>query len=145
MKVFGYLSVALLVAHFQANDDTVQKDLKALEGAWTISAMEVNGIEVPEKKLEGTTLTIKGDQYLIKIKDRSFPTTIKLDPSKSPKEIDMIPTEGDKKDQVHKGIYSIDKESFKICRGLNPDQARPNQFATWPNTNYFVITWKRVK
>ena len=24
-----------------------------------------------------------------------------------------------------------------------PDQDRPNQFATWPGTNVFVVTWKK--
>jgi uncharacterized protein (TIGR03067 family) len=119
--------------------------LAALQGAWTIAALEVNGVDVPAKKLEGTTLTIKGDQYVVTMKDRTFANAIKLDPSKDPKEIDMTPTDGDKKDLVHKGIYRIEKDTFKICRGLNPELARPNQFATWPNTDYFVITWKRVK
>ncbi|MCI0377200.1 MAG: TIGR03067 domain-containing protein [Gemmataceae bacterium] len=145
MKVLSLLFCLLLVSRPDCGQDAAEKDLTALAGAWTIAALEVNGIHVPEKKLEGTTLTIKGDQYVVKMKDRTFPNNIKLDPSKNPKEIDMVPAEGDKKDQVHKGIYLIERDSFKICRGLNPDQARPNQFATWPNTNYFVITWKRVK
>ena len=128
-----------------AQDDAVKKDLKAFEGTWTLAALEVNGKDVPIDKLMGTTVVIKGDLYTVKVKDKSFPVTIKLNPSKDPKEIDMIPTEGDKKDQVHKGIYKLEKDTFKICRGLNPDQERPNQFGTWPDTNVFLATWKRAE
>jgi hypothetical protein len=44
---------------------------------------------------------------------------------------------------VYKGIYVFENGVFKMCRGANPDQRRPNQFATWPDTGYFVVTWKK--
>jgi hypothetical protein len=44
---------------------------------------------------------------------------------------------------VIKGIYKIEKDTFQLCRGLTPEQERPQQFATWPNTSYFVVTWKK--
>jgi uncharacterized protein (TIGR03067 family) len=138
------LLVMLLAGAQTPQEDAVKKDLKGFQGTWVIAALEVNGKEVAVDKLEGTSVTVKGDRYTVKIKDKVFPMRIKLDPSKDPREIDMIPTEGDKKDQVHRGIYKLENDTFKICRGLNPDQDRPNQFATWPNTNYFVVTWKRA-
>jgi uncharacterized protein (TIGR03067 family) len=55
----------------------------------------------------------------------------------------MTPQDGDKKDKLMKAIYKIDGDTFKVARGLNPEQERPTQFATWPDTNYFVVTWKK--
>jgi len=36
-------------------------------------------------------------------------------------------------------------DTLKVCRGLRPEQERPTQFGTWPNTNLFLVTWKRQK
>lgn len=144
-RVLSFLSLLVFIIGAQgAQDDPAKKDLKGFEGTWVIAALEVNGKDVPTQNLEGTSVTIKGTSYTVKVKDTLFPMVIKLDPSKDPKEIDMTPTEGDKKDQVHKGIYKLEKDTFRICRGLRPDQNRPNQFGTWPGTDYFVVTWKRL-
>jgi uncharacterized protein (TIGR03067 family) len=127
-----------------AQDDAAKKDLKLLQGTWMMAGLEVNGMDVPANKLEGTVLTIKDDRYIIKIKDKLInEAVIELDPGKSPKELNMTPQEGSNKDKLHKAIYKIEGDTFKMARGLNPDQERPNQFATWPGTNYFVVTWKK--
>jgi len=132
------------VAWAGAGDDAAKKDLKALQGAWVIAALEVNGMEVAADKLEGTVLTIKDDRYIVKIKDKVINTAvIELNPKKDPKELNMTPQEGAAKDKLHKAIYKIEGDTFKMARGLNPEQDRPDQFATWPGTNVFVITWKR--
>ena len=127
-----------------AQDDAAKKDLKSLQGTWIIAAMEVNGMDVPANKLEGTVLTIKDDRYTVKIKDKVINTAvIELDPKKDPKQLNMTPQEGAGKDKLHKAIYKIEGDTFKMARGLNAEQERPDQFATWPGTNVFVITWKK--
>jgi uncharacterized protein (TIGR03067 family) len=129
-----------------AQDDAAKKDLKALQGTWIIAALEVNGMEVPADKLEGTVLTLKDDRYTVKIKDKVINTAvIELDPKKDPKELNMTPQEGAAKDKLHKAIYKIEGDTFKMARGLNPEHDRPKEFATWPGTNYFVITWKKQR
>src|SRR5438132_14272512 len=133
-----------LVATMSAQDDAAKNDLKLLQGTWVMAGLEVNGMDVPATKLEGTVLTIKDDRYIVKIKDKVInEAIIEIDPGKNPKELNMTPQEGSNKDKLHKAIYKIEGDTFKMARGLNPDQDRPNQFATWPGTNYFVVTWKR--
>jgi len=127
-----------------AQDDAAKKDLKLLQGTWVMAALEVNGTDVPANKLEGTVLTIKDDRYVVKVKDKLVTTAIiVLDAKKDPKELNMTPQDGDKKDKLQKAIYKIEGDTFKLARGLNPEQERPRQFATWPDTNYFVVTWKK--
>ena len=41
-------------------------------------------------------------------------------------------------------IYSLDLQGA-IEAAQHMEQERPNQFATWPDTNYFVVTWKKQK
>lgn len=127
-----------------AQDDAAKNDLKLLQGEWVMAALEVNGLDVPANKLTGTVLTIKDDRYIVKVKDKLVTTAImELNAMKNPKELNMTPQDGDKKDQIQKAIYKIEGDRFKMARGLNPEQERPNQFATWPDTNYFVVTWKK--
>ena len=123
--------------------DSAKKDLERLQGTWTMAALEVDGKDVGMDKVQGTTLTIKGDKYMVKVKDDVRTCVIRLDPGKKPHAIDMIFSEPGSANKEHKGIYVIDGDTLKICRGLNADQQRPEQFATWPNTGYFVVTWKK--
>jgi uncharacterized protein (TIGR03067 family) len=138
------LSVMGLVAADElGGDDAAKKELEKLQGTWTMAALEVDGKPVPEEKLKSSTLTIKGDKYIIKVKDDTHETIINLDPTKKPKEMDMTFTEGANKDKVLKGIYELDGDTFKICRALLPDKDRPTEFGTWPDKGVFLVTWKR--
>ena len=105
--------------------------------------LEVDGKPIPEDKLESSTLTIKGDKYSIKVKDDTYQCTIKLDPTKDPKQIDMTFLDGPNKDKTGKGIYVLEKDTFKICRALDPGKDRPQNLGTWPDTGVFMVTWKR--
>jgi uncharacterized protein (TIGR03067 family) len=141
-------ALALLIAGATQDDaakkDAAKKDLGRLQGVWIMHAMEVNGMNVAPERLQSAVLTVKGDRYEVRVKDKVTNTfTLSLHPAKDPKELDMTALEGANKDKVHRAIYKIEQDTFTFCRGLAPDQERPNQFATWPETNYFVVTWKR--
>ena len=127
-----------------AGDDKAKKDLERVQGIWEMHALEINGKEVPPQRRDGTILIIKGSDYKTKVKDKELPGfQLKLDPSKNPKEVDMIQKQPDGTEKVIKGIYTFENDHFKMCRGLDASQERPSQFATWPDTNYFVVTWKK--
>jgi uncharacterized protein (TIGR03067 family) len=140
---FILLFLSPMAAAAQEDKDPVAKDLKQMQGAWTMVRLEVNGTDVPLAKLDGTELTIKDDKYIVAVKDKKIVCTIVLDPKHDPKHLNMVFAEGEKKDKTHKAIYRFDGDKLQIARGLNAEQDRPNQFATWPDTNYFVVTWRR--
>src|ERR1019366_3135909 len=133
-----WLTALLFVALAQPGvEEKAKKDLEQMQGTWEMHALEINGKDVPVNKLEGTLLLIKGDEYRTKIKDKLlFGFRLKLDPSKDPKELDMIQKQPDGSEKVIKGIYTFEKDVFKMCRGLDASQERPSQFGTWPDTNY---------
>jgi uncharacterized protein (TIGR03067 family) len=138
------LALVICLALVQPASEKAKKDLERMQGKWTMHALEINGKDVPEPKLQNTTLTVKGDEYRTRVKDMEpAGFRLKLDPSKDPPAVDMIQTQPDGTEKVIKGIYTFEKDTFKICRGLTPEQERPNQFATWPGTSYFVVTWKK--
>ena len=108
-----------------------------------MAALEVDGKDVGVNKVQGTVLTIKGDKYTVKSKNTTISCVIRLDPKKDPPTIDMVFTDPATGEKTHKGIYKLRDDTFQICRGLGAEQPRPEQLATWPNTGYFVVTWKR--
>jgi len=127
-----------------ANDDKAKKDLEQLQGKWSMHALEINGKEVPPRQIVETFLEVKGDVYRTIVKKKEhLGLRIKLNAGKNPREIDMILSEGGST-KVFKGIYAVDKDEFKMCRAASPENERPTQFATWPDTNYFVVTWKKL-
>jgi uncharacterized protein (TIGR03067 family) len=141
-RLWALLPVLLLpFAALQA--DAAKKELDKLQGTWLMAALDINGKTTPTDQFEGTTLTVKGDRYIVKVKDKTFEMLMAIDPTKTPKTIDMSYKEGPKQGQVHKGIYELEGDTFKICRGLNPEHERPIDFTTQPGTDLFVVTWKR--
>jgi uncharacterized protein (TIGR03067 family) len=137
LVVVGF--VALLAA------EPAKDDLKKLQGTWTMAELEINGKPVPEEKLKGTTLVIKDDKYIIKVKDKTFETAFKLDASKDPKGIDMFFPDGANAPKVGKGIYSVADDTFKMCRAQAAGQDRPRDFATTDGSGLFLVVWKRQK
>lgn len=133
----------LMLPAADSKEDAAKKDLDKLQGTWKMASLEVDGKTVPEDKLKSSTLTIKGDKYIISVNDKTYETQLTLDATEKPKTIDMKFLDGANKDKTALGIYKIDGETFTMCRALNPGQARPQDFGTWPNTNTFLVVWKK--
>lgn len=146
MRTLWTTAAVLLVGAsvFGSDDEKSKKDLAFIQGTWVIAALEVNGMDVPPDKLDGTKLVVKGDEYVVTLRDTVTKCRVKLDATRDPREVDLTFEDGVNKDRVGKGVYRIKGETFQISRGLDPSQDRPREFATWPDTNCFVVTWKKI-
>ena len=143
MKRVSLLFVSAVVFLAAEPADEAKKDLVKLQGDWVMASLEVDGKQVPADKLEGTVLTIKGDKYIVKVKDMKHEVTITLDAKQKPKHIDMAFPDGPNAPKIGKGIYKIENDTFVLCRAQATDGERPAQFGTWPNTGVFMVTWQR--
>jgi uncharacterized protein (TIGR03067 family) len=123
----------------------LEKELKKFQGAWTIESSETGGMAIPADQLKGFIVTYEGDQHTLKHGGKVFQVgTQKLDPSKSPKTIDVTMTEGPSKGAVMLGIYEIDGDTLKAC--FDPEgKKRPTEFKSTPGSQNFVNVHKRVK
>jgi uncharacterized protein (TIGR03067 family) len=105
----------------------------------------VGGKEEPAADFKGMTVTFAGDKFTVKKGDEVIQVgTEKLDPSKSPKTVDVTVAEGLNKGAVMLGIYEISGDTLKVC--FDPEgKKRPTEFKSASGSQTFVNVHKRVK
>ena len=123
----------------------LEKEVKKFQGTWTIESSKSGGKELPANELKGLIVTFEGDKHTVKKGDEVIQVgTQKLDPSKSPKTIDVTMTEGPNKGTVMLGIYEINGDTLKVC--FDPEgKKRPTEFKSASGSQTFVNVHKRVK
>src|ERR1044071_4104477 len=73
----------------------VATELKKFQGAWIFESVEMGGKELPGDGFKEMTVTFEGDKVTVKKGDEVIQAARqKLDPSKSPKTLDVMVTEG---------------------------------------------------
>jgi uncharacterized protein (TIGR03067 family) len=94
---------------------------------------------------KGMTVTFEGDKYTVKKGDKVIQVgRQKLDPSRSPKAVDVTVAEGLNKGAAMLGIYEISGDTLKVC--FDPEgKKRPTEFKSAPGSQTFVNVHKRVK
>jgi uncharacterized protein (TIGR03067 family) len=142
-KVLAMLSVVVLLSTDKATDQAAKRELDKLQGTWSYVAFEMNGEKMPDDQLKKMSITYTGDKWTVKEEDRVVASgTQKLDPSKTPHEIDSPITEGDGKGITMLGIYEFKGDTFKVC--FDPSgQSRPKSFT--PKEGQFAAVIKRQK
>jgi len=123
----------------------LEKEARKFKGAWTFESSVTGGDELPADHLKMFVVTFEGDKHTVKKGDEVIQVgTQKLDPSKSPKTIDVTMVEGPHKGTVMLGIYEIDGDTLKVC--FDPEgKTRPTEFKSPPGSKNFVNVHKRVK
>jgi len=137
---------AVGVAALGADDKKdLEKETKKFQGEWTIESSVTGGVEIPAEQLKGFVLTYEGDKHTLKMGDQVVQVgTQKIDPSKSPKTIDVTTTKGPNKGKVMLGIYEFEKDTLKVC--FDPEgKKRPKEFKSAKDSKYFVNVHKRIK
>lgn len=127
------------------DDQAVQDDMAQLAGIWTLEAMEVDGHKATDDQMRGWLLVIEGDQYNPGLGQLSVEYTYRVDPSRRPKAIDLIPHEGPYRGRTLRGVYSVHNDRLMICRVRFPEGERPAGFGTRPDSGLASSTWKRRK
>jgi len=138
-----FLALALLLGAAEPANDDGQNDLNPLQGSWTMVLCFVNGEEIPAVQVKTGELIVEDDEYRPKLGTATSSSTIKVDSSKTPKEIDFTYTSGPQKGKVVKGIYKIFGADLTVCRGLSEGDLRPTDFAAPEGSGRLLVVWKR--
>lgn len=118
-------------------------DLKLLTGVWKPKEANLGDNKIEPMLLETASVTYAGDKYTIKIGDKGEKGTFTLDPKKTPKAMDIFPTEGDNNGKTLLAIYELAGDKLTICYSLTPT-VRPEDFE--PNSNtLLLVKYERIK
>jgi len=137
---FCFLS---LVSGFSQEKSAPKSDVQLIEGTWNVVGWEVSGEEIPADK-RPELLIIAG----LRMEGLGQALFIKLDSSKSPKWLDVLPERGAEARAI-KGIYELKDENLTICIpdtrvGKKTADHRPDTFET-KGKDRILMTLKRGK
>ena len=122
----------------------VEKELEKFQGVWTLESVEVDGVKLSTDQFKGRLITFEGERYSVKEGNKLVEGgTQELDPSKSPKIVDVTVTDGPNKGTVMLGIYEISGDTLNVC--FDPEgKQRPTEFAGATGSRTLVV-YKRAK
>jgi uncharacterized protein (TIGR03067 family) len=124
--------------------DRAKADKEKLQGRWMVTSGVMDGMKIPEDQIKGE-LVFKGNTYTYTAGDSEAGAgTFKLDPSKKPKFMDSVPSEGPVKGQTIEEIYELHGDNLKICLAL-PGNNRPTEFKAPEGSGRWLFTYKRAK
>ena len=104
----------------------------------------VEGQEVPEEGSRTARLIVKGDRFEMTDPAATYRGTYTVDPSVTPKTIDVTFTEGPEAGKTSRGIYELDGDTYKVCVGL-AGRDRPEEFASKPGSGHALQVLRREK
>jgi uncharacterized protein (TIGR03067 family) len=113
-------------------------DKDKILGTWKAVSGEADGKPIEGEMIKTLTFVFKADNKLTLTEgSHTGDGTYTLDPSKNPKEIDIMLSE----EAPGKGIYTLEGDELKIC-GSRSKQDRPKDFSS---KDTHIFTFKRQK
>ena len=145
MREILIVSIACFLTAAGNGPDAVKKDMAQLQGEWTMVSGEIDTQAMPADLLKDSKRVAKGDETTVTIGGMLFmKAKFTIDPSKKPKTIDYMMTEGLTKGKTQLGIYELDGNTVKFCFA-KPGQDRPTEFVTKEGSGRTLSMWKREK
>ncbi len=130
-------------------DDPAPTKAERLEGRWKVVALESDGRKATAAELEAMKdggWTFKDAEVSIEDPNAPGKSSFKIDPDKSPKQIDLIGLEGPQKGKTMEGIYRLEGKRLTVCvRDVAAaGKGRPTEFVTKADSGLGLITLESV-
>ncbi len=143
-------AVALTLLAAAPGDDAkqkaIEKEWKLRNGTWEPVSTVVDGKEMPAPKDRKFVLTYQDGQYRDLLDGKVVGEgESRIDPTKDPKTLDIIPRGADPKTQTLHAIYELKGDELKVCMALPAGKARPTKFEAPAGSGQILMTFKRVK
>ncbi len=121
------------------------KSADTLQGTWTLSAGEANGVSLADKQIQGGKLVIDGDHYSVTLEGAAAITGVqKLGVTSGTRTIDITNANGPDQGKSFHGIYELKGNEFRVAFAA-AGKPRPSQFTTTPDSGTWIHVWKHVK
>jgi uncharacterized protein (TIGR03067 family) len=141
MTTLTVLTVAVLLGAQNPADKAATEELNRLAGTWQVVPLEGSeGNKDAQAAAKKMKITIDGDKYTVFSEGKvTQEGTLRIDPSKTPKTLDMTVTKGGGKGRVVECIYQLDKDTLRLCTALT-GKGRPDKFASTPDSAVTKLT-----
>jgi uncharacterized protein (TIGR03067 family) len=131
----GFASWPALARHVE--------QLRALEGEWHFTTLEVDGVAMPDGAFIASRLLIDGDRFRMESAEASYDGIFTIDVEATPARIDVEFVEGPEAGGHSYGIYALDGHTLKMCIGLVGSD-RPARFGTSKGSGHALETLTRA-
>jgi uncharacterized protein (TIGR03067 family) len=128
--------------HESAEQESVKRELDRLQGRWKLISGERDGSASVNLNTE---LVLTTGTITLIVGGKEYPSPYTINPSKNPKEIDIVKTSGPDKGKTSPGIYAWEEDEFKICFANQPGGTRPTTFAAKQGSGHTLFVFRRVK
>src|SRR5437773_8255635 len=142
--------VVLLLSSAQTADPpkkapTAPEELQRFQGTWTVEGWEESGKALAAADLKKRGVFFGGNIFVLRRDGKLYQAgAAQIDPGKSPRTINLSVKEGEGKDGVMLGIYSLEGNTLKLC--FDPEgQTRPEDFKPEAKAGFTLITLRKPK
>jgi uncharacterized protein (TIGR03067 family) len=129
----------------QARRKAIEVDRKAFEGTWVGETNTRDGKLIPEDEAKNVRLILTADRYTLERGgDQASRGFCKIDPTKTPKTMDISIIDGVNKGQTWLGIYELTGDTYRTCFAT-AGKPRPGEFSSEPGSGNILWVFKRMK
>jgi uncharacterized protein (TIGR03067 family) len=115
--------------------------LKALQGAWRLTALEADGRPIELDEGQRGRVVIRGDRLTA---DDGEHFSVKVDAAARPPLIDLTRLTGEDQGAVLEGVYRLEGGTLTVCVfGGEGVRSRPTEFGTGPGSGRVLFVLRR--
>jgi uncharacterized protein (TIGR03067 family) len=103
------------------------EQLRALEGTWIFSHLEIDGNALPPAMFEASRILIDGDRFRTESPEATYEGVFNIGVESLPHEIDLDFVAGPEAGNRNLGIFRLEGEQLEICLDMN-GVSRPTEF-----------------
>jgi uncharacterized protein (TIGR03067 family) len=147
----GLLFLLTLGVPFAAEvgGEDAKNELKKFQGAWVMVSGEQDGKKVADEHVSQSKIIFEGDKGLLVVPNQTAETIVfeivKIDPTKTPKEMHTIRRNGPLAGKPFVGIYEFDgNDQYRFAFDPTGTQTL-KEFETKAGSGHIRNTWKRMK
>jgi uncharacterized protein (TIGR03067 family) len=117
--------------------------LRALEGEWRFTGLEIEGAAVPPGALAHSRILIDGDRFRSESPEATYDGVLTIDVETTPARIDIEFVEGPEAGNWSYGLFALDGNALTFCLGL-VGASRPASFAPKAGSGHALSRLRRA-